>query len=259
MPKVSVIMPTFNRRNVIKKAIDSVLAQAFKDYELIIVDDGSTDGTEETLKETIEKNQNIHYFRQENKGASSARNFGISNSKGEFLAFLDTDNTWHPNFLEVMKQELENDEKSVMVYCSENLFLVTPNEEGKIKTIARKVRAPEYNPAKLLHTNYIDVNSILLKRKVIEDIGDFDENLSSLEDWDLFVRLAIKYPFSVRHVDQVLVDYYYSEHFDTVTNKLMPKTSIRGYMGLVEPDEATNKVLVNIQKYLSQKKVVVLE
>lgn len=254
MSKVSVIMPTYNRKNMIGRAIESVLNQTFKDYELIIVDDGSTDGTEENLRKIVKENSRIYYFKQENKGPSSARNFGISKAKGNYLAFLDTDNIWHPNFLEVMMDVLEKNPDYMMAYGSQNLLLVSPSKKGELSIIARKVRSEKYNSIRLTNENFIDVNSVVLRTKVFDELGGFDESLKSLEDWDLFARIAIRHPFKIMHVDQVLMDYYYSENFDTVTNKAMPKKAIRAYMGKRKPDKNEEKVLGKIEKYLSENK-----
>ncbi|OGM60207.1 hypothetical protein A2955_04055 [Candidatus Woesebacteria bacterium RIFCSPLOWO2_01_FULL_37_19] len=253
MTEVSVIIPTYNRRLVIGRAIKSVLNQTYNDYELIIVDDGSSDGTRELIQEYAEKDKRIKYVYQENRGASSARNFGIKQSLGEYLAFLDSDNEWLSDFLETMVSVFKNRKSLLMAYCSENLFLTSEDRDINGKIIARRVRAEEYNPAKLLKTNYIDINCVILKRELYDNLGGFDENLTSLEDWDYFARVAIAYPFSIRHVDTVLVNYYYSEGFDTITNKMMPKRAIRSYMGLAEPDELTRIVLSNIDKYLKDR------
>src|SRR3989344_3835761 len=224
MTEVSVIIPTYNRRLVIGRAIKSVLNQTYSDYELIIVDDGSSDGTRELIQEYAEKDKRIKYIYQENGGASSARNFGIKQSLGEYLAFLDSDNEWLSDFLETMVSVLKNRKSLLMAYCSENLFLTSEDRDINGKIIARRVRAEEYNPAKLLKTNYIDINCVILKRELYDNLGGFDENLTSLEDWDYFARVAIAYPFS-----------------------------IRSYMGLAEPDELTRIVLSNIDKYLKDR------
>ncbi|OGM26641.1 hypothetical protein A3D00_01095 [Candidatus Woesebacteria bacterium RIFCSPHIGHO2_02_FULL_38_9] len=254
MLKVSVIIPTYNRKEVLKKAVQSVLDQTFGNFELIIVDDGSTDGTEENLRGFLENHKKLFYFKQENKGVSAARNLGISKSSGEYLSFLDSDNTYHSKFLEVMTGVLDENNEMVMAYSSQNLFLVSPDDERHLKVIARKVRSVEYNPIKLLRTNYIDVNAVLIRKSILDEIGFFDESLKSLEDWDLFVRMAIRHPFKIVQVDQVLGDYYYPENFDTITNKVLSKNAIRTYMGKPSTDESTQKILKNIERYLSESK-----
>lgn len=97
MPRVSVIIPTYNRREYVQEAIDSALAQTFTDYEIIVIDDGSTDGTSEALQARY--GNRIHYEWQENQGESVARNRGIELARGEYIAFLDSDDLWHPEKL----------------------------------------------------------------------------------------------------------------------------------------------------------------
>lgn len=96
MPSVSVIITTYNRANLVSRAIDSVLNQTYKDFELIIIDDGSTDNTKSLIDSYLQKDKRIVYFYQENKGWPSALNKGIELSKGEYIAFLDSDNEWLP-------------------------------------------------------------------------------------------------------------------------------------------------------------------
>lgn len=204
MSKVSVIMPTYNRGWVIKRAIDSVLNQTFKDIELIITDDGSDDNTKDVLSNITDTR--IVNLSSDHKGPSAARNKGLSLAKSELIAYLDSDNSWHPEFLEVMVQKLKPPYE--FLYSSENTFLLAGNKQNA-KIIGRKVRNVEYNPVKLTYTNYIDINTVLHAKSLIDDVGNFDETLTSLEDWDLFARIALKYPFKIKHIDQVLVDYYY--------------------------------------------------
>ena len=92
-PLISVIIPTFNRAHVLLRAVDSVLKQSYKNFELIVIDDGSTDHTDELLSSYVREGK-IQYLKQENKGVSSARNFGVKSSKGDWLAFLDSDDEW---------------------------------------------------------------------------------------------------------------------------------------------------------------------
>lgn len=214
VPAVSVIMPTYNRSSIILNAIDSVLKQTFTNFELIIVDDGSTDDTQEVIAQRSDSRLRI--IKQTNKGAAAARNLGIKTAAGKYIAYLDTDNVWHKNFLEIMVGEISD---NILIYSSRNLLLCDA-KNGKPKIIARKVDRPAYNPTELLSRNFIDTNSVLHARSVFKTVGMFDENLKTLEDWDLFTRMAIAFPFKIKHVDQVLCDYYFftSQAFSTVTN-----------------------------------------
>ena len=115
MPKVSVIIPTYQYDSFIGEAIDSVLAQTYKDYELIVVDDGSIDRTREIISKY---GSNINYIYQENKGLAAARNTGIRATKGEYLSFLDADDAWLPNKLEVEVEFLDTHPVVGMVYSN---------------------------------------------------------------------------------------------------------------------------------------------
>jgi glycosyltransferase involved in cell wall biosynthesis len=241
-------MPTYNRQHTITQAVDSVLEQSFKNFELIIVDDGSADKTKTKLKNII-KNKKVRYFcLKKNVGLSAARNFGIKKSKGKYIAFLDTDNIWHKNFLEVMVTELNKNPEMVMAYCGQNLFLVS---DGKV--IGRGMRSPAYNPDRLLKSNYLDCNSAVVNRRIIKDIGFFDEEIDLVNDWDFFVRIVFKYPYSILHINQVLVDYYYSEDYDTLTNRYVTKDRIRASFGLGEHGEHELKVIKKIDRFLKRK------
>jgi len=240
MPNVSVVMPSYNRSQTIRKAVDSVLNQNYKDFELIIVDDGSTDNTKEILSKIDDKRVILDYT--DHKGASAARNKGLSLAMGKFITFLDTDNQWHPEFLETMIQEVC--QPYLMGYCSENMFLVS-GDKGLQKVIGRKVRNVEYNPIKLTYTNYIDINSVIIGKGLLDEIGKFDENLKTLEDWDLFAKIAIKYPFKIKQVDQVLVDYYYftKDVLPTITNSFTADQNIKNYFQ-VKVGEGDREIII---------------
>jgi len=154
---VSVIMPTYNRRDVIGRAIDSVLDQTFRNFELIIVDDGSTDGTQSLIiKDYGEhlKSGKIKYFLQKNCGVSCARNRGLSESEGDVIAYLDSDNYWHNTYLEKMVSALSDNDKNT-AYASVE---VTDNYRNRKFT-----RNTEYDRDKLLKGSYIDLNVFMHK------------------------------------------------------------------------------------------------
>jgi glycosyltransferase involved in cell wall biosynthesis len=160
-------------------------------------------------------------------GAAKARNTGLKQTSGKYIAYLDSDNVWHNRFLEVM---VENIDDNQMIYCSQNL-LFCDNENGKNKIIARKTHNAPYNPVALLKENYIDINAVLHTRTILDKIGYFDESLGTSEDWDLFARIAIAYPFRIKHIDQVLCDYYYytDKVLTTITNTNHKNSSLRTF------------------------------
>lgn len=249
MPNVSIIMPSYNRCQTIRKAVGSVLNQTYKDFELIIVDDGSTDDTESILSSVTD--DRVVKTKIDHSGASKARNKGLSIAKGKFIAFLDTDNYWHADFLDVMIQEIQP--PYLMGYCSENMFLASGDIKS-LKIIGRKVRSVEYNPIKLTYTNFIDINSVLINKGLLDKIGNFDENLKILEDWDMFARIALKYPFKIKQVDQVLVDYYFftKDTMPTVTNSFTPDQNIQNYFQLKNGEGDRDIIIQKIKQALGE-------
>jgi len=192
-PKVSVILPTYNRVHLIGRAIQSILNQTYQDFEIIIIDDGSKDDTEKIIRGFQEKDKRIKYIRfEENKGAAAARNAGIKMSKGEYITFQDSDDEWVIDKLEKQMKIIETSSENIVVYCG--FWRIDGDEKTYIPDI--KISNREGNIHKeLLKRNFIGTPSILLLKKNLEKIGMFDENLSRLQDWDLVIRLSRYYNF----------------------------------------------------------------
>lgn len=191
MPKVSVIIPSYNSAKYLSEAIDSALNQTFKDFELIVVDDGSTDNTAEILSKYGNK---IRCFSQENKGVSAARNRGIRESKGEYIAFLDSDDIWLPKKLELQMQKLSNNPEYTWSYCDKISVFEDGIKEEDNNNLIKPLEGYIFDH--LLVKNFIPTPSVIIKRGCFESAGLFDENLLHLEDYDLFLRLAKDYPIS---------------------------------------------------------------
>ena len=239
MPLVSVVMPTYDRAAVLPRAIHSVLGQTMPDLELLVVDDGSSDGTAEVLAGCADPR--LRVLRTGHRGVSAARNAALAVASGELVAYLDTDNLWSPQFLEVMVDELRP--RDVAAYCGRHLFLLDgPLDDARV--LARKTHSPPYNPAALLRGNSIDLNVLVHRRWLVEQLGGFDEELPRLTDWDLVVRIVLRHPFAVRHVDQVLCDYHYYQRaqLPSITNGHFGEEHLRSLFGLGEPDPATARV-----------------
>lgn len=207
--KVSIIMPTFNRKNIISDAISSVLNQSFKNFELIIVDDGSTDGTEQFLKDKFSTYFNINkikFFRLNHMGVSGARNFGLKNADGDIIAYLDSDNQWNSKYLSVMIQNLDSGDYD-SAYCG---IKVNNRVNKKVYFLNH-----EFNRKKLIRENFIDLNSFIHTKRLYDLYGGFDEELTRLVDWDLIIRYTYKNP--PIHVKDVLVNYIIDSKFDNIT------------------------------------------
>jgi glycosyltransferase involved in cell wall biosynthesis len=208
LPTVSVVIPTFNRGQTLRRAIDSVLAQSFKDFEIIVVDDGSTDGTKELLREYIDKKK-IRYLFQRHSGAGAARNFGIGAAEGKYIAFQDSDDEWLPGKLEIQVESMERAGPSVgVVYC--DMWKSAENHE------LLYWKAPQIEKGKTVDEKTLDYQAfnlglvtVLARKAYLEKEEGFDESLPRLIDLDLFVRLSRTTNFY--YMPQPLVKVYSSE------------------------------------------------
>ena len=199
-PLVSVIIPTYNRGHLIKKAIKSVLNQTYKNLELIVVDDASTDNTEEIIS-TI-TNPNLIYIKQSsNLGPSVARNKGIEIAKGELIAFLDSDDQWYPEKLEKQINLLMNSDKSIgAVYCGMEFYDFKTNERIGEHIITVDIKN-NFTSGKYFLTP--PMVTVLAYKNVLEEVGGLDSNLKANEDTDLAIKICKKYNFAL--VNEVLV------------------------------------------------------
>lgn len=210
MPKISVILTTHNgRKEFCRKAIESVLDQTFKDFELIIVDDFSQDGTEEMVLEYEKKDNRIVYLRRtENFGNHSRpKNEGIQLAKGEYIAFLDSDNRYRKRHLEFLMLGHEKS-KADVVYGDRMIF---QNDEAMgVGTTS------DFDVGLFLERNFIDTSDFLVKKDLVTAIGGWDERHKRMLDWNLLVRL-FKNGATFQRVPTVLTDYYL--HDDQLSNK----------------------------------------
>lgn len=194
MPMVSVIIPTFNRADTIQRAIHSVLAQTFQDFEIIVVDDGSSDDMSFLVDRF--KNQNIRLIKHEvNSGPSAARNTGINASTGQFIAFLDSDDEWMPGKLTRQIALLNHSQDD----CGASCTGFTLAYQGMGYSCAKYLPTEEYWTGYLL-INGCDLgpgSTLLLRRQIFEETGMFDENLSRYEDWDWLLRYVSHYQLAI--------------------------------------------------------------
>ena len=192
-PTVSVIIPTYNRAHLIDKAINSVLSQTYQDYEIIIVDDASTDNTKEVVKDFTDSR--ISYiFHINNLDISAARNSGIKASQGKYIALLDSDDEWLPEKLDKQINKFEKESLKIGVIYTGSYYI---DEKG---SQIRKVHVPikeGYIYEDLLRAGgYLCLSSTLIKRECFKKVGLFDENLPPCEDLDMWIRIAKYYKFS---------------------------------------------------------------
>jgi len=198
-PSVSVIIPTFNCAQYIATAVDSVLAQETVDFEVLVVDDGSTDATGEILERYGAR---IQYLYQPNSGVSVARNRGLAASRGRYVAFLDSDDAWHRNKLERQLQALENSPGAAACYSA---FLVTDSHLSPLYVHRGKPHTSVLEDL-LLRGNWVSTPStVLCERALFSKVGGFDPELSLCADWDMWLRLAAVTEFV--YVDEPLASY----------------------------------------------------
>ncbi len=190
MPRVSVIIPVFNAARTIEQAIDSVRAQTFTDFEIIVVDDGSTDGSMEIIRRY---GGAVKLLQQQNRGPSAARNLAISNSSGESLGFLDGDDWWKPEFLATMLAALERDPQAVMAYC--DLQLV--DSLGRpFPTALRLSDGHAPTVQEMLDRLWPIVPSgVVIRRAALDAVGGYPEPLRAFEDVYLWLLLREKGTF----------------------------------------------------------------
>ena len=195
---ISVIIPTYNSGAFISEAIHSVLCQTCTDYEIIVIDDGSTDNTREIIEKKFPQ---VRYFYISNQGASKARNYGIQRARGEYIAFLDADDLWLQEKLEKQLKVFNADHELMMVFTEHRAF----DANGFRKAMfSKKERLMKGDVVKNIFLySYVALPTVMVRRKVFKEIGCFEENLQVAEDDNLWMRIALK--FRIHLLDEVLV------------------------------------------------------
>lgn len=185
MTIVSVVIPCYNHGHYLPYTLDSVQAQTFTDWEAIIVDDGSTDNTHEVAAQFADPR--IHYIYQENRGLSAARNTGIRAAQGAYLAFLDADDEWEPFFLQVCVDALIAQKTAAAVVT---LTRFIDENDVVLPKVGGQVIRPEGFRSRLLESGFFPPNTVLVRAETVRQAGLFDESLTSVEDWDLWLRIT---------------------------------------------------------------------
>jgi glycosyltransferase involved in cell wall biosynthesis len=186
-PRVSVIIPTYNRAWCLREAVDSVLTQEFKDFELMVVDDGSTDETPPLLQEY---GDSIRVLHQRNRGVSAARNAGISGARGDLIAFLDSDDIWLQGKL-AFQVEFFNRHPGALICQTEELWVKNGRRVNPGKR-HRKRGGMIFEPS--LQVCLVSPSAVMLRRGLFDQVGFFDERLPACEDYDLWLRVSCRFP-----------------------------------------------------------------
>jgi glycosyltransferase involved in cell wall biosynthesis len=196
LPLVSVVIPTFNRAGMLQEAIDSVLDQKSKDFELIVVDDGSTDGTCHILNRY---KQRLRAVYQPNQGVSAARNTGIRMARGPWIAFLDSDDLWLPEKLSVQVDFFQSYPEALICQTEETWIRkkirVNPGKRHQ------KRSGMIYEPS--LELCLVSPSAVMIKKELFDLVGFFDEDLPACEDYDLWLRISARFP--VHLIDRALI------------------------------------------------------
>lgn len=191
MPRVSVIIPTYNRRDFAREAIASVCAQTYRDFELIVVDDGSTDGTARIVEEFRQgRADSIQYIFQTNQGVSAARNHGVVRSSGQLLAFLDSDDVWQPEKL-ATQIAFFNAQPTAQICQTQEVWLrrgLRVNPRNKHRKSGGDIFL------RSLELCLVSPSAVMMQRTLFERMGGFDEQLPACEDYDLWLRIGARLP-----------------------------------------------------------------
>lgn len=193
-PLVSVVLPTYNRAELLPRSVESVLNQTYKNFELIIIDDGSTDNTKEVVQEYAKKDKRVIYLRhKKNKGGSAARNTGIRKANGDYIAFQDSDDEWIYNKLEKQIKIIKNSSYSKKVIYT-SLIKITKTKTYYLPGKNIKKRGGRIYE-ELLKGNFVGFPTVLINKECFKRVGLLDERFPRNQDWELFLRISKKYPF----------------------------------------------------------------
>jgi len=182
--QIDVIIPTFNRASVLPKAIASVIEQSFQDFQLYIIDDGSTDETRSVVEKYLQ-NQKVHYFHQKNQGVSSSRNHGIKISSSEWICFLDSDDEWLPQKLATQSAFSENNPQFNFIHSNE----IWIRNGIRVNAKARFDKGSQDLFKRSLELCLISPSTVMLKRELIQKHNYFDETFEICEDYDLWLKI----------------------------------------------------------------------
>lgn len=196
---LSVIIPTYNRSATLARALDSVFEQSCAPLEVVVVDDGSTDNTGDLIKQHY---PSVRYLQQSNQGVSAARNTGIAQAKGEWIALLDSDDEWLPQKLQAQMSQLTQ-QNEVLICHTEEIWI---RNGVRVNQMKKHAKAGGWIFQRCLPMCAMSPSSIVIHRSVFDDVGVFDETLPACEDYDLWLRTTCRYP--VLFIEEPLICKY---------------------------------------------------
>lgn len=190
MMQVSVIIPTYNRASTVLRALESVLRQKEASFEVLMVDDGSTDDTAGKIKKLAETKPHLQYLFEPNSGPSSARNLGISHARGEFIAFLDSDDEWLPGKLAAQLEYFEENPDSPICQTEE----IWIRNGRRVNPMKKHQKEGGWIFERSLVLSLVSPSAVMMRREFFDRIGLFDESLPACEDYDLWLRASARFP-----------------------------------------------------------------
>ncbi|MBU2514762.1 glycosyltransferase [bacterium] len=217
---ISVIIPTYNRSKSVAKAVESVLAQTYIDFELIVIDDGSEDDTINQLK-TFDDNR-LQVSRLKHSGVSAARNEGVKQCKGDIITFLDSDDLWLKNKLQRQIQ-FHREHPDILISQTQEIWI---RNGQRVNPKFKHIKPQGYIFSESLHLCTITPSSVLMTKELFQEFGGFDENLSACEDYDLWLKIAAKYQVGL--IDDYLVTKY-GGHEDQLSQSFIAMDRFRIY------------------------------
>lgn len=258
MPKVSIIVPSYNRAEFIPATLDSILAQTFKDFELIFVDDGSTDDTEVILARYANHDERIRYIKQSNSERAVARSNGMKHAQGEYIALVDSDDIWYPQKLEKQLEILERHNDIVLCYASVNRIDFDGN---RVKSAPRQHQGHSgYIFFDLLMRNFIPSVTPMFRSDIFHKVGQQNTEFIPYEDWDFWLRISLHGKFF--HISEPLGDYRLhpgqsvknvkAEHIEKVTLAVLANNTDINNLNLQKYLEITNTSEQKWQKISAQ-------
>ena len=240
-PLVSVIIPTYNRGWILKEAIESVLNQDYDAFELIVVNDGSTDDSRDLLAGF----DNITVLEQPNQGVSAARNKGVAHAKGSFIAFLDSDDVWLPRKLAVQVDFFQQNPKALVCQTQETWV----RKGRRVNPGRRHQKQSGMFFDRSLALCLVSPSAVIIKKSFFDEIGGFDESLLACEDYDLWLRINVHHPIYL--IDQPLIVKRGGHHDQLSANPMLDKyriTSIRKLLDSSSLSPAQKKAAVRVLK-----------
>jgi glycosyltransferase involved in cell wall biosynthesis len=243
VPKVSIVIPSYNRAEFIPATLDSILAQTFKDFEVIFVDDGSSDNTEAILAHYASHDKRIKYIKQSNSERAVARNNGMKRAQGEYIALVDSDDLWYPNKLEKQLEIFEEHHDLVLCYASVNRIDFAGN---RVRSAPRQHQGHSgYIFFDLLMRNFIPSVTPMFKREIFDLVGEQNTEFIPYEDWDFWLRISHQGKFF--HIAEPLGDYrlHPGQSVKNVKAEHIEKVTLAVLRNNTQLDDA------HLQKYLA--------